>query len=148
MYTFSKHLIFFYTKEQVFDLIQDVEKYPEFMPWIQSSHVYANQDNIFLADLNIAYLGQSFLYTSRVSTQKNDTFWRIHVDGLKGPFQSLKTQWCISQKSLDSISVDFSVSLQLSNPIIQTTLRPIFSLVSAKTLEAFKKRASVLYGPS
>jgi coenzyme Q-binding protein COQ10 len=149
-----------YTKEQLFNIVIDVARYPEFLPWTSHARVYDVTQTSMMADLGIGYKWLSDSYTSKITFDPFDT---IRVEHIKGPFNYLLTEWAF-KTSDDGTSeahpndlahtkkpltrVDFSIRFDLSSGLFQSMLESYFSHACAKILTAFEVRAKDLYGVS
>src|SRR4051812_17287691 len=85
-----------YTTQQVFDLVSDIERYPEFLPWCRAARIIERKDNEMLGELVISFSHLSERYTSRIILDRPATpqdKGRIDVTLVKGPFSHLTNRW-------------------------------------------------------
>ena len=134
------------TKEKLIEMVLDIEKYPEFVPWCIDSKIYKNIDKgktvEITADLTI---GKSFFnetYKSFVIYDKSSD--SIHVTNMEGPLKHLENKWFFKQNGENS-EVDFHVDFELKNKILNVLMIKSFDLGLKKIADAFEKRAIQLF---
>ena len=134
------------SKENLIDMVLDIEKYPEFVPWCLSSKIHSKNkkgDKIEIAaDLTI---GKSFFnetYKSLVIYDKSLDL--IHVTNIKGPLKHLENRWIFKQKGKNS-EVNFHVDFELKNKILNLLMIKSFDIGLKKIADAFEKRAIDLF---
>ena len=134
------------SKEDLINMVLDIEKYPEFVPWCLDSKVYEKKDKgdtvEIIADLTI---GKSFFketYKSFVTYNKStDT---IYVTNIEGPIKHLENKWFFKDLG-DSSEVEFQVDFELKNKILNLLMNKSFDLGLIKIADAFQKRADELF---
>ena len=134
------------TKEKLIEMVLDIEKYPEFVPWCIDSKIYKNIDKgktvEITADLTI---GKSFFnetYKSFVIYDKSSD--SIHVTNMEGPLKHLENKWFFKQNGENS-EVDFHVDFELKNKILNMFMTKTFDIGLKKIADAFEKRAIELF---
>lgn len=133
-----------YTKEQLFTLVADVERYPEFLPWCLAARIKQRGDNVFWADLVIGFKMVKERFTSRVELTAPD---RVDVSYSEGPFKHMNTHWIFIEDSDGSGTwIDFYVDFEFRSPLLQKIIGFLFSEAVSKMVAAFEKRAESLYG--
>jgi coenzyme Q-binding protein COQ10 len=135
-----KHLP--YTVEQMFDLVADVEKYGDFLPWCVACRVTKNDGDVLEADLIIGYKMFREKFKSRVILDRPE---EIRVDYLSGPLKSLSNQWTFIRNSDNTCTIDFYVDFEFKNPMLQGLVSMFFDKVVSRMVSAFEKRADDLY---
>jgi len=134
------------SKKNLIEMVLDIEKYPEFVPWCLDSKVYEKKDKgdtvEIIADLTI---GKSFFketYKSFVTYNKStDT---IYVTNIEGPLKHLENKWFFKDLG-DSSEVEFQVDFELKNKILNLLMNKSFDLGLIKIADAFQKRADELF---
>ena len=133
-------------KEQLIDLVLDIEKYPEFVPFCVNAKVYEKkeQDNLLLivADLTIGKGPFKDTYKSDVKYNKKED--SIFVTNLDGPFKHLENTWNFNEKN-NITEVSFEVDFELKNEFLNIVMTKSFQFALDKIAEAFQKRAEVLF---
>ena len=135
-----------YRPEQIFALVADVEKYPEFLPWCVACRKTKTFDDGFEADLAIGFKMVREKFTSRVTLNKPD---RIEVAYLKGPFSTLSNIWRFTPvKDGDQTEINFSLDFEFRSRVIQKLIGVLFEEAVRRMVAAFEARARDLYGSS
>ncbi|MBK8906978.1 MAG: type II toxin-antitoxin system RatA family toxin [Rhodospirillales bacterium] len=134
-----------YTPEQIFDLVVDVERYPEFLPWCAAARVrQCNGSGEFVADLVIGYKMFRERFTSHVSAERP---YRIDVSYSEGPFRYLNNHWVLEPRDGGGCIIDFYVDFEFRSRALQGIIRRLFNEAVRRMVNAFEKRAQALYGP-
>ncbi|MGA2089443.1 MAG: type II toxin-antitoxin system RatA family toxin [Stellaceae bacterium] len=131
-----------YTPEQVFDLVADIERYPEFLPWCVGARIRERRDNVILGDLLIGWRMVRERFTSRVTLNRPD---RIDVEYTEGPFRYLKNHW-VFERQPGGCLVDFFVDFEFRSRMLQGVIAALFNEAVKRMVSAFEKRAQELYG--
>ena len=131
-----------FSAEQMYDLVVDVSRYSEFLPWVAAARIRSNTDEELLADLVVGFKALKETFSSRVlKTPKS----KVVVEYLDGPMRHLHNQW-LFEETPDGCIVDFTVDFAFSNRIFEALAGQYFSTAIRKMTDAFVKRAEVLYG--
>ena len=137
-------------KDQLIDLVLDIEKYPEFVPFCLDSHVYEkNKEDSFtliIADLTIGKGPFKDTYKSDVVfNQKKDT---IFVKNIEGPLNHLSNNWIFNDKQNGITEVTFDIDFEIKNKFLNSLMVVSFQFGLEKIADAFQKRAEKLFGNS
>ena len=134
------------TKEKLIEMVLDIEKYPEFVPWCLGGKIHTNIDKDktveITADLTI---GKSFFnetFKSFVIYDKSSD--SIHVTNMEGPLKHLENKWFFKKKGENS-EVEFHVDFELKNKILNMVMTKSFDIGLRKIADAFEKRAKELF---
>jgi len=134
------------SKKNLIEMVLDIEKYPEFVPWCLDGKIHDKTDKgdtiEIKADLTI---GKSFFrdtYKSFVIYNKSED--SIHVTNIDGPLKHLENEWFFKQDG-DSSEVEFHVDFELKNKILNVLMIKSFDLGLKKIADAFEKRAIQLF---
>ena len=131
-----------FSAEQMYDLVVDVSRYSEFLPWVAAARIRSNTDEELLADLVVGFKALKETFSSRVlKTPKT----KVVVEYLDGPMRHLHNQW-LFEETADGCIVDFTVDFAFSNRILEAQAGQYFNTALRKMTDAFVKRAEVLYG--
>jgi coenzyme Q-binding protein COQ10 len=133
-----------YTPEQMFDLVADVRRYPEFLPWVTAMRVRKDAPTETLADMIVGFKGLRETFTSRVTKDRPTT---IHVDYLEGPLKYLRNDWAF-RSAPGGCDVDFAVDFQFKNRVFEMLAGQVFGMALRRMIGAFEDRAKALYGSS
>jgi coenzyme Q-binding protein COQ10 len=134
-----------YTPEQLFDLVADVERYPEFLPWCVGARIRERRDNLVLADLLIGFKMIREKFTSRVVLQRPG---RIDVAYTDGPFKYLKNHWIFEPMPDGGCRIDFYVEFEFRSALLTKVMGVLFGEAVRRMVTAFEARAQALYGDS
>ena len=134
------------SKKNLIEMVLDIEKYPEFVPWCLDSKIHDKTDKgdtiEIKADLTI---GKSFFrdtYKSFVIYNKSED--SIHVTNIDGPLKHLENEWFFRQEG-DASEVEFNVDFELKNKILNVLMIKSFDLGLKKIADAFENRAIQLF---
>ena len=134
------------SKENLINMVLDIEKYPEFVPWCLNSKIYSKKDEgdkvEIIADLTIGKKFLSETYKSLVIYDKKLDL--IQATNFEGPLKHLENKWFFKQKDNYS-EVDFHVDFELKNKILNILMIKSFDIGLKKIAEAFEKRAIKLF---
>ena len=143
MPTYAEKKILPYRPEQLFDLVADIERYPEFLPWCVAARIRRRTGNEVLADLVIGFKMVRERFTSRVVLSAPD---RIDVEYTEGPFRYLNNHWIFSPAG-EGCLIDFYVDFEFRSKLLQTIIGALFGEAVHRMVAAFENRARTLYGP-
>lgn len=142
MPSYSEQKFLPYTSAQLFALVADVEKYPQFLPWCAACRITKREsESVFLADLVIGYKMFRERFASRVTLTTPDA---IHVTYLQGPLKHLSNHWRFIPQDGGCL-IDFHVDFELKNPLLQRLVGMFFHEVIQRMVGAFEARAKQLY---
>ena len=130
-----------YTPEQMFDLVADVRRYPEFLPWCVGAQVVSKTDNELIADLTIGFKMFRETFRSRVTLERPD---HVHVEYLTGPFRYLNNHWNFLPIE-GGCEVKFFVDFEFKSRLLQAMIGTVFNEAVRLMVRAFERRAMVLY---
>lgn len=143
MPTHAERRVLPYTPQQLYDLVADVERYPEFLPWAVACRIRKKQDNVIWADLVIGFKLIRERFTSKVTLHPEKL--AIHVEYVEGPFHHLNNHW-VFEPHPDGCTVDFYVDFEFRNKVLQTIIGALFNEAVKRMVAAFETRAKQLYG--
>ena len=131
-----------YSREQMFDLVADVEQYPEFLPWCVGLRVLRREGNLIEADLMVGFKMVRERFTSRVTLSRPD---RIDVEYLNGPFRYLNNHWGFEPRD-GGCEIDFFIDFEFRSRILRKLMEPLFNEAVRRMVTAFETRAKRIYG--
>jgi coenzyme Q-binding protein COQ10 len=132
-----------YTREQLFDLVADIERYPEFLPWCVGARIRERHGNEIVGDLLIGYKMVRERFTSRVVLGRPD---RIDVSYSEGPFKYLNNHWLFLPQPGGACLIDFYVDFEFRSKMLQKIMEMFFTEAVKRMVAAFEARAHRLYG--
>jgi coenzyme Q-binding protein COQ10 len=134
-----------YTAEQMFDLVADVARYPEFLPWVVATRVRSDNDTEMVADMLVGFKALREKFTSRVIKQRPSRIEVIYVDG---PMRDLDNVWAFRNLPDGGCEIDFCVDFAFKNKMFEMMAGQYFDRAFRKMVAAFDARAHALYGNS
>ena len=131
-----------YSAQQVFDLVADVEKYPQFVPWCKDVKIKESRENHHLVDLTA---GNAFLSETYTSDVYLTPFSKVEVAQNEGPFKYLFNTWTFEDVE-GGVNVTFKIEFEFNSYIFQKAIESVFMEASQQMMEAFEERAEEIYG--
>ena len=131
-----------YTPEQLFDLVADVARYGEFLPWVSAVRVRSDSETEMVADLMVGFKALREKFTSKVSKQRPVS---IHVDYIEGPLKYLRNDWKFAPDGKGGTLVDFSIEFEFKSRIFEMIAGQMFDRALRMMIGAFEERAAKLY---
>ena len=139
----TKHLP--YSPEQLFDLVADVARYDEFLPWVVAVRVRSSSATETVADLVVGFNAFKERFTSRVVKERPS---RVCVDYVEGPLKYLHNEWKFEPADDGGTNVFFSVDFAFRSRIFEALAGQMFDRALRRMTKAFEERAAALYGIS
>lgn len=132
-----------YSAEQMFDLVADVARYPEFLPWVAATRVRSNSETEMVADMLVGFKALREKFTSRVIKDRPNRLEVIYVDG---PMRDLDNVWHFRPMPDGGCELDFCVDFTFKNKMFEMLAGQYFDRAFRKMVAAFEARADALYG--
>lgn len=132
-----------HSAQRMFDLVNDVKRYPDFLPWCIDAHIQSESDTNLVAGLTIKKGGIKQSFTTRNEKQSPD--W-MSMELVDGPFKKLNGLFKFQPLSDEACKVIFQLDFEVAGKILGLTLTPVFKQASNTMVDAFVKRADELYG--
>ena len=132
-----------YTAEQMFDLVDDVNRYAEFLPWCRSAVEVERDDDQVTGTLELAYGSIHKSFTTRNLRHRPTLIEMRLVDG---PFRQLEGFWRFDPLGDDGCRVTLDLSFDFSSRLVGMAMGPVFSQVANSLVDSFSQRAGVVYG--
>ena len=144
MTTITRSSLVLFTPDQMFDLVNDVEAYPSFLPWCRSSEIISKTDDVISASLDLAKGGVHHVFSTRNTIIKGES---IDIELIDGPFRHLEGHWHFDEiGDKQGCRVRRDMDFEFSNRLISMALGPVFTQISGSLVDAFCKRAQDIYG--
>jgi coenzyme Q-binding protein COQ10 len=131
-----------YSARQLYDLVADIEAYPEFLPWCVAARNRSKTGNALISDLVIGFKMFRERFTSEVTLNEG----RIDVAYREGPFKYLTNHWIFEPQEDGSTIIDFYVDFEFRSKLLQSVMGALFNEAVKVMVNAFEKRAKQLYG--
>jgi coenzyme Q-binding protein COQ10 len=136
-----------FTPRQMFDLVADVERYPEFVPLCEGLRVKERSrvsgHEVLLAEMDVGYGALRETFSTRVKL--DGVMLRVTVEYLDGPFKYLDNRWSFDPTTA-GCDVDFYISYELKSLMLQLMVGAVFERAFRRFTEAFEQRAQQIYG--
>ncbi len=132
-----------YTSEQLFDLVMDIEKYPEFMPWCIATRINSRGKDELNADVIVGFKLMREKFNSTVIFKRAKT---IEVEYKQGPMKHLQNRWVFKDLKGGQCEVDFYIEFSMKTKIFEALVDQFFYRVLVKMINSFEARAADLYG--
>lgn len=136
-----------YSPRQLFDLVLDIEKYPEFLPWCRAARILSREENKLLGELVISFKHITESYVSEVSFTAPDSGQEgcIDVKLVRGPFKHLENHWRFLPLEDGGTEIKLELAFQFRTRLLDTLIGMLFGKATMKMAAAFKERADRLY---
>ncbi len=144
MATHAEKRVLPYSPEQLFNLVADIENYPEFLPWCRAARITRREGDVLHADLVIGFKVFRERFTSKVTLRKPDA---VDVQYVKGPMRYLNNHWRFIAQPGGGCLIDFYIDFEFRSTIVQRVIGVLFNEAARRMVSAFEARARQLYGP-
>ncbi len=134
-----------FTCEQMFDLVADVGRYNEFLPWVVATRVRSDSETEMTADMVVGFKNLRESFTSKVTKHRPDM---IDVQYVDGPLRDLDNRWHFEPLPGGDCRVEFCVDFTFKNRMFEALAGQYFDRAFRKMVAAFEERAQQLYGSS
>ena len=138
----EKSVLVEYSAERMYGLVDDVERYPEFLPWCGGTEVELRDVTLTRAAILIDYHGIKQSFKTENHTQPPE---RIEIRLVSGPFHRLDGSWRFTPLSSQACKIDFRLQYEFSNRLLEKLVGPVFKHIANTLLDAFLRRAEQLY---
>ncbi|MBA3987774.1 type II toxin-antitoxin system RatA family toxin [Aliidiomarina maris] len=132
-----------YSCQQMFDLVNDIEAYPQFVPGCSGARVLDQQGARIDAELHISKAGIKQSFATRNTLHEAH---RVDLELLSGPFKSLQGAWHFEALDGDACKVTLRLNFEFSSKMLQFAFGKVFNEVNRRMVDAFAQRARVVYG--
>ncbi|MBE7941200.1 MULTISPECIES: type II toxin-antitoxin system RatA family toxin [Ramlibacter] len=146
MKTVHKSVLIWYSASQMFELVTDVARYPEFLPWCDRARVLAETGDEMRAEVGIAFGGIRQTFTTQNQHLEGREVRMALVDG---PFSRLDGQWRFSpvgESADEACRVELELHYGFDNMALSALVGPVFDKIAGSLVDAFVKRAEQVYG--
>ena len=143
MPTHAERRLLPYTPQQMFDLVADIDRYPEFLPWCVACRVTKREGPVVWGDLMVGFRVFRETFTSKVTLHPPD---RIDVEYINGPFRYLNNHWQFNP--IDDgrrTEVDFFIDFEFRSRMLQAVATTVFNEAVRRMVGAFETRAGVIH---
>lgn len=138
----KKIVLIEFTPRQMFDLVDEVERYPEFLPWCGGTELLCRDERITGARIHINYHG---LKAHFATENEKDSPRRMAIRLTEGPFRHLDGMWQFTPLGDAACKVEFQLHYEFSSKLLEKAVGPVFNHIANTFVESFVKRAEQLY---
>lgn len=130
-----------FTPQQMYHLVIDMDRYPEFLPWCSKARKFECETDSFKSEITFSFKGlrETFYTKDRIEPDR-----RITITLTDGPFRHLESEWLFTPVN-GGTKIDFYIDFNFKNKLIDLTIGPVFGEASRRMVDAFKQRAENLY---
>ena len=146
MKTVHKSVLIWYSAEEMFALVTDVARYPEFLPWCDRASVVENGDTGMKAEIGIAFGG---IHQTFTTLNEHVPGREVKMKLMSGPFSDLDGQWKfipLGNEHQRACKVELELHYGFSNATLAKLVGPVFDKIASSMVDAFVKRAEEMYG--
>ena len=138
-----KSVLLPFSAEQMFALVNEIEAYPQFLPWCKSTVVYHRTQDEVRASILIAKSGVQHSFTTLNRLQQDKM---IEMRLVEGPFRHLEGFWRFEPVGSEGCRIYFDLEFEFSNKLISLTVGPVLQKIAESFIDAFTERAKEIYG--
>ena len=139
MHTIKKTAIVFHSQIEMFNLVDQIENYPSFLPWCGSTQVIHRDSEITRATIEINFKGIKQSFTTE-NIKKSDQLMQIRL--IDGPFRHLSGSWMFNKLDANSCQIELRLEYQFSNVLMETLISPVFNIIANTFIDEFIKEAN------
>lgn len=141
MYKVERSALVMHPAARMSELVNDVDRYREFLPWCGGSRVLSRDDAGYTASVDIAFKGLSRTFTTRNVTKEAG---RTDMTLVDGPFSELQGAWTFQPLSAEASKISLSLEFGFANRVVEAVVGPVFKLIADSMVDSFVKRADEL----
>lgn len=143
MASIQRNALMPYSAAGMYAIVNDVEKYPEFLPWCASSKVISQSETEMEASILMRKGKLNHSFTTHNQLTPNQ---KIHMELVEGPFKSLSGDWVFIALAENACKIELNLNFEFSNRMISLLIGPIFTQIANSLVDAFCQRARQVYG--
>ncbi len=146
MKTVHKSVLIWYSPQEMYGLVTDVNQYPQFLPWCDNAKVLEQDAQGMLAEISISFSGVRQSFVTRNTHTENS---RVELKLVKGPFSNLDGEWNfvpLGDGSQRACRVELTLNYSFENATLGKLVGPVFDKIASSLVEAFVKRAQQVFG--
>ena len=149
----KKKVLLWYTPHEIYQIVTDVEAYPQFLPWCERVELLARDEQGPTVRLHLAYSGIRHAFTTRNVQVPDES---IHIELVDGPFSLLDGLWRLGTLKVPggpdgsestACRIDFEMRYEFSNAILEVAISPVFDRIANTFVDSFVRRAEQVHGP-
>lgn len=139
----SKTVLIEHPVTRMYELVIDVRKYPEFLPWCGGVEIFEESDEILEAKIHVKFKGlNQYFHTRNINIRPTS----IEMNFVDGPFKKFHGSWKFTALRADACKIEFHLNYEFESMILEKIVGPVFHMIAGTFVEGFIKRADSLYG--
>jgi ribosome-associated toxin RatA of RatAB toxin-antitoxin module len=139
MHNIHKSAIVLHPAQKMFQLVDSVENYPQFLPWCGSTQIIERDNDKTIASIEINYKGIRQTFTTENTKKQNQ---EMIIKLIDGPFKSLSGEWMFKNLDKDSCQIELKLEYEFSNVILEKLISPVFNMIANTFIDEFIKEAN------
>jgi len=139
MHNIHKSAIVLHPAQKMFQLVDSVENYPQFLPWCGSTQIIERDNDKTIASIEINYKGLRQTFTTENTKRQNQ---EMIIKLIDGPFKSLSGEWFFKNLDKDSCQIELKLEYEFSNVILEKLISPVFNMIANTFIDEFIKEAN------
>ena len=139
MHNIHKSAIVLHPAQKMFQLVDSVENYPQFLPWCGSTQIIERDNDKTIASIEINYKGIKQTFTTENTKKQNQ---EMIIKLIDGPFKSLSGEWMFKNLYKDSCQIELKLEYEFSNVILEKLISPVFNMIANTFIDEFIKEAN------
>ena len=139
MHNIHKSAIVLHPAQKMFQLVDSVETYPQFLPWCGSTQIIERDNDRTIASIEINYKGLRQIFTTENTKKQNQEMIIRLIDG---PFKSLSGKWMFKNLDKDSCQIELKLEYEFNNVILEKLITPVFNMIANTFIDEFIKEAN------
>ena len=132
-----------FSAQQMYDLVEDIESYPQFLPWCAGAHVRERTAGRTVATLDVGMPGVAQSFTTENTNVPGKS---IDMRLLHGPFRKFDAHWKFAPLGPGGAKIEFAIAYEFADLILAVALDPLFEGIAGTMVDAFTRRAERVYG--
>jgi len=139
MVSIKKSALVLYSREEMFNLVDSVEDYPNFLPWCGGTEVLTKTSKVTKASIKINFRGVSQTFTTENNKNAPE---QMVIKLINGPFKELSGEWRFIELDKDACRIELELHYQFSNIILEKLISPVFNIIANTFIDNFVKEAN------
>ena len=139
MHNIHKSAIVLHPAQKMFQLVDSVENYPQFLPWCGSTQIIERDNDKTIASIEINYKGIRQTFTTENTKKQNQ---EMIIKLIDGPFKWLSGEWMFKNLDKDSCQIELKLEYEFSNVILEKLISPVFNMIANTFIDEFIKEAN------
>ena len=139
MHNIHKSAIVLHPAQKMFQLVDSIENYPQFLPWCGSTQIIERDNDKTIASIEINYKGIRQTFTTENTKKQNQ---EMIIKLIDGPFKSLSGEWIFKNLDKDSCQIELKLEYEFSNVILEKLISPVFNMIANTFIDEFIKEAN------